>query len=93
MSKQNDTVPLAEKWENIDWNITHYKVRQIQTRIVKYLKQGKIWKAKKLQRLLRKSFYGILVSVRRVTTNKGKKTSGVDKELWLRPETKWKKAV
>ncbi|MCW8965144.1 MAG: group II intron reverse transcriptase/maturase, partial [Candidatus Pacearchaeota archaeon] len=90
---ENNTVPLSEKLDSIDWNNVHYKVRQIQTRIVKYLKQGKIWKARKLQRLLRKSFYGILVSIKRVTTNKGKKTSGVDKELWLRSETKWKKAV
>jgi len=36
-----DTVPLAHRWKSINWNRTHRKVRQIQTRIVKYLKQEK----------------------------------------------------
>ena len=58
------------------WNTVLRKVRQIQTRIVKYLKKGKLWKAKKLQRLLRNSHYAALLAVRRVTSNKGKKTPG-----------------
>jgi len=33
-----DTVPLTSPWNIIDWNVTQRKVRQIQTRIVKYLK-------------------------------------------------------
>jgi len=93
MSNTNDTVPLTKKWENINWYKTQRKVRQIQTRIVKYLKQGKIWKAKKLQRLLRKSFYATQISVKRVTSNKGKKTSGVDNQIWKSSQRKWKAVI
>ncbi|MBA7704337.1 hypothetical protein ES703_113142 [subsurface metagenome] len=32
------TVPLTSQWNSIDWNEVLRKVRQIQTRIVKYLK-------------------------------------------------------
>ena len=34
------TVPLTIIWNNINWDIIKDKVYQIQTRIVKYLKQG-----------------------------------------------------
>ncbi|MCP4023680.1 MAG: group II intron reverse transcriptase/maturase, partial [Desulfobacteraceae bacterium] len=93
MSNCTDTVPLTEKWNTIDWDRTHFKVRQIQTRIVKYLNEGKLRKAKKLQRLLRKSFYGTLVSVKKVTSNKGKRTSGVDRRIWETPRAKWKAVI
>jgi RNA-directed DNA polymerase len=43
---------------------------------------------KALQRLLTHSFSGKAIAVRRVTENKGKKTSGVDKVLWSTPEDK-----
>ena len=79
---EKDTVPLAMKWDSIDWKNINFKVRQIQTRIVKYSKQKKLWKVRKLQRLLRKSFYATLYSVKRTTTNKGKRTPGVDGQLW-----------
>jgi RNA-directed DNA polymerase len=87
------TVPLTYDWNSINWNITLRKVRQIQTRIVKYLKQGKLWKVKKLQRLLRNSFTAALLAVRRVTSNKGKKTAGVDGNLLDTPAKKWDAAT
>lgn len=87
------TAPLTSQWNSIDWNITTRKVRQIQTRIVKYLKQGKLWKVKKLQRLLRHSHYAALLAVKRVTSNKGKKTAGIDGKLLNTPEKKWEAAT
>jgi RNA-directed DNA polymerase len=74
----NGTVPLAILWDCIRWDKIESEVYRIQTRIVKYLKQGKLWLAKKLQRLLRKSYHAILLAIKRVTSNKGKKTAGVD---------------
>ncbi len=85
-----DTAPLALRWNSVDWNRTIRKVRQIQTRIVKYLKQGKLWRAKKLQRLLRNSHAAALLAVKRVTSNKGKNTPGIDGELLNTPEKKWR---
>ena len=51
-------------------------------RIAKAVKEGRCGKAKALQRILTRSFYAKLLAVKRVTSNKGKKTSGVDGVLW-----------
>ena len=45
---------------------------------------------KRLQYLLTHSYYAKLLAVRKVTTNKGKNTSGVDGELWSTPASKMK---
>jgi len=74
----NSTVPLTFLWNHINWDVIKNKVYQIQTRIVKYLKQGKKWLAKKLQRLLVNSYYNILLAIKRIMTNTGSKTPGVD---------------
>jgi RNA-directed DNA polymerase len=74
----NGTVPLAILWDCIRWDKIESEVYRIQTRIVKYLKQGKLWVVKKLQRLLRNSYHAILLAIKRVTSNKGKRTAGVD---------------
>ena len=43
---------------------------------------------KRLQYLLTHSYYAKVLAVRKVTTNKGKKTPGVDGELWSTPVSK-----
>src|SRR5258707_10256997 len=45
-------------------------------------------KVKALQRLLTCSYSGKVLAVRRVTENSGKKTPGVDREIWDTPEKK-----
>ena len=51
--------------------------------------QAKRWgKVKALQHLLTRSFSAKVLAVRRVTENKGKKTPGVDGEVWNTPEKK-----
>ncbi|WP_283271401.1 group II intron reverse transcriptase/maturase, partial [Streptococcus dysgalactiae] len=57
--------------------------------IVKAWKLGKFNRVKSLQHLLTTSFYAKALAVKRVTENQGKKTSGVDKELWLTPNAKY----
>ena len=42
-----------------------------------------------MQWLLTHSFYGRALAVKRVTSNKGKKTAGVDKILWSTPKLKY----
>ncbi len=80
----------SSNWHGIDWNKANHQVRKLQTRIVKALKDNKWNKVKALQRLLTHSFSGKVISVRRVTENKGKKTSGVDGKIWSTPESKLK---
>jgi RNA-directed DNA polymerase len=57
-------------------------------RIVKATQVGRWNKVKTLQRLLTGSFSGKALAVKRVTENEGKKTAGVDRQLWSTPEAK-----
>jgi len=57
-------------------------------RIVKATQVGRWNKVKVLQRLLTSSFSGKALAVKRVTENEGKKTSGVDGQLWSSSEAK-----
>ncbi len=57
-------------------------------RIVKATKEGRWGKVKALQRLLTHSFSGKAIAVRRVIENRGKRTAGVDGEIWNTPELK-----
>jgi len=78
----------AAEWYAIDWQAGHRNVRRLQVRIVKAVKEGKWGKVRALQRLLTHSFSGKVFAVRRVTENQGKKTPGVDREIWDTPEKK-----
>jgi RNA-directed DNA polymerase len=75
-------------WQAIDWQKVHRNVRRLQIRIVKATQAGKWNKVKALQHLLTHSFSGKALAVRRVRENHGKKTPGVDKEIWNTPEQK-----
>lgn len=75
-------------WHAIDWQKAHENVRRLQARIVKATQQGKWGKVKALQRLLTRSFSGKALAVRRVTSNQGKRTAGVDGEIWDSPAKK-----
>jgi hypothetical protein len=52
----------------------------------KATKVGRWGKVRALQRLLTNSYSGKVLAVRRVTENDGKKTPGVDQEIWDTPE-------
>ncbi len=79
----------ARDWKSIDWNKARAYVKKLQMRIVKAQKEGHYSKVKSLQWLLTHSFYAKALAVKRVTSNSGKKTSGVDHELWLTPQAKF----
>jgi RNA-directed DNA polymerase len=78
----------AQEWYAIDWPTIERNVRRLQVRIAKATKQGRWGKVRALQRLLTHSYSGKVLAVRRVTENKGKKTPGVDQEIWDTPEKK-----
>src|SRR5712692_5261905 len=79
-----------------DTNLARYRlegvlsgrVRSLQRRIVQAVQAGAWRKVKRLRYLLAHSFAARALAVRRVTENKGKKTPGVDGELWETPEKK-----
>lgn len=72
--------PLS--WEHLDWHATHRTVRKLQARIVKATQDGRRGKVKALQWLLTHSLSGKALAVKRVTENQGKRTPGVDGEIW-----------
>jgi RNA-directed DNA polymerase len=78
----------AAEWYATDWQAVLHNVRRLQVRIVKAVKEGRWGKVRALQRLLTHSYSGKALAVRRVTENQGKKTPGVDREVWDTPEKK-----
>ncbi|WP_019849841.1 group II intron reverse transcriptase/maturase [Desulfitobacterium sp. PCE1] len=85
-----DRNTLARQWESIDWVQVQNEVNRLQTRIAKATVQGDKNKVKRLQYLLTHSFYAKAYAVKKVTSNKGKNTSGVDKKLWSTAASKMK---
>jgi RNA-directed DNA polymerase len=75
-------------WHSINWKKAHRNMRRLQTRIVKALKTGKKRKVRALRFILARSLSGRAIAVKRVTTNRGKRTPGVDGEVWDTPDKK-----
>ena len=70
-------------WNQINWLQCKKNTKRLQARIVQAVKEGRWNKVKALQRLLTRSFSAKTMAVKRVTTNKGKHTPGVDGLVWL----------
>jgi len=102
MSVQHSTTPqsekctdraLAQQWNAIDWNKTRATVNRLQTRIAKATIEERWELVKRLQYLLTHSYHAKLLSVRIVTQNRGKRTPGIDGELWNTPHEKMRAAL
>ena len=83
-------------WHSIDWKECYRTVKATQSRIVKAYQAGRLGKVRALQGILTRSFAAKAIAVKRVTElNKGKKTPGIDNEVWDSPTAKadalWKK--
>ena len=83
-----DTDRLEQQWKTINWKKAETEVSRLQARIAKATQEKKWNTVKRLQYLLTHSYYAKVLAVKKVTSNKGKRTSGVDKELWSTPATK-----
>jgi len=69
-------------WKAIPWKALHQQVRRLQVRIAKAIQLGKCRRASALQWLLTHSRAARLLAVRRVTTNRGANTPGIDNVRW-----------
>jgi len=78
-----------DNWYAVDWRRVERNVRGMQIRIAKATREGNWRRVKALQRSLTRSFSARALAVRRVTENQGKRTAGVDRELWDTPACKW----
>ncbi len=78
------------RWQDINWNAAEAYVNRLQVRIVKAVQENKWRLVKRLQKLLCNSFYAKALAVKRVVTNKGKKTPGIDGVVWNNLEDRTK---
>lgn len=76
------------EWSAISWGQVQRNVRAMQTRLMKATEEGDWRRVKALQRWLTRSFCAKALAVKRVTENQGKRTAGVDRELWNTPQQK-----
>ncbi|WP_375341413.1 reverse transcriptase N-terminal domain-containing protein, partial [Lyngbya sp. CCY1209] len=77
-------------WKAINWAKVQRMVFKLQKRIYQAAQSGQDAKARRLQRLLLKSYYARLLAVRRVTQdNQGKKTAGVDGVIAISPKQRF----
>ena len=83
-------VGLTGKWNSIDWKYARRQVRRLQIRIAKAVREKRWNKVKTLQYLLTRSFHAKVLAVKRVVSNRGKKTPGVDGVLWQGTRAKWR---
>lgn len=84
---------LTVQWESIEWTKVQKQVNSLQIRIAKATVKGDMNKVKRLQYLLSHSFYAKVLAVKKVTSNKGKNTPGVDNKLWSTPASKMRAAL
>jgi RNA-directed DNA polymerase len=73
---------LSLEWDSIDWQRAEQVVNRIQIRITKAILAGKHHLVKRLQYLMAHSYYAKALAVKKVTTNKGKRTPGIDGIIW-----------
>jgi RNA-directed DNA polymerase len=73
---------LTQRWKCIDWKRVKEVVNNLQSRIASAVKNGNWNTVNKLSRLLTRSYYAKLLAVHKVTTNKGKRTPGIDGIIW-----------
>jgi RNA-directed DNA polymerase len=78
-----------DTWLDINWDKCQIAVDKLQARIVKAQKEGRHGRVEALQWTLTHSFYAKALAVKRVTSNKGSNTAGVDHVRWATPDAKF----
>ena len=82
-------LPFSD-WSRIPWDEFEMRVQKLQRRIAKAVRERKFGKARALQNILTRSLAARALAVRRVTTNKGARTPGVDRVKWSTAKQKMK---
>jgi len=74
--------PMPQDWKLQPWDKIRQAVRRLQVRIAKAIKAKKYGRARALQWILTHSYSAKMLAIKRVTTNKGSRTPGIDKKVW-----------
>ena len=86
--RQASPGPTTRAWHRLHWAAWHRRGRSLQRRIVQAVQAGAGRKVKRLSSLLVHSLAACAFAVKRVTEHTGRKTPGVDGDLWDTPEKK-----
>jgi RNA-directed DNA polymerase len=81
-------VAKIEHWQQIPWSELLKTVRQMQAAIVKAEQAGDQSRVRQLQEQLVRSQAAKFLAIRQVTSTGGKRTPGIDGQLWDTPERK-----
>ncbi len=91
-SNSNENGIVTEQstdWHKVNWQKAYRMVKKLRRRIFRATREGDWKKVNKLQRLMLRSYFNILISVRQAAQlNKGKNTPGVDKVAKLNPQAR-----
>jgi len=87
MVTQNKNI---NNWHTLPWSEIIKKVQDLQNQIVKAHLNNNMSLVYKLQNKLVSSFEGRALAIRKIVTNSGAKTPGIDKILWKTPEDRFK---
>lgn len=77
-------------WHEIDWRKVEMKMKDLQEKIVIATVKKDFKEVYRLQWIILQSLEGKALAVRKVVTNKGGKTSGVDEVVWEGSKDYWK---
>lgn len=84
---------LAQQWKDIDWTNVDKTVNNLQFRIASAAKKNDWKSVNKLSRLLTNSYYAKLWAVRKVTSNRGSRSPGIDGVAWISNADKMRAAL
>ena len=82
----------TSSWEQIDWLKARREVKRLQRRIAQAVREKRWGKVRVLCHILTRSQSAKWLAVRRVITNKGARTPGVDHIRWRTPQQYWEAA-
>ena len=80
---------IADKFRDIDWKQCNIDLRYKQAKILWAFREKNDKKILEMQQALVRSFAARAISVRKVVTNDGKNSSGVDKVIWKTDQQKF----
>lgn len=80
-------------WNQINWNQINKEVSSLQENLVVAYENGNYDQVHSIQNKLMMSFAGRATAVRRVISNRGKNTAGIDKITWNTPTEKYNAIV
>lgn len=86
-NKTTSSKPLS-LWNEIDWKMAQETIDLLQNQLVIAVKRGNQREIQRIQNQITRSFSARALAVKKVLSNKGKRTAGIDNQLWYTAEQK-----